>query len=156
MSDMVILMNPAHKKCWGLVPDIMTRIARFAAEQDSETDGPMVARSWVQHFVCASEEMFVLAFVDLDEEEVFGHILAQRQESFGAVSVFVMQYQLDRPIGRKLRSLGMDLLEAIARRLGARKIVALCENPAVARAHRVYHGFEDWGTVVRRRVSEEA
>lgn len=153
----VMVFRPEDKHAWQLMPELLERIIRFPElVPEAEMDHVALARSFTQHFVCGSPALAALGVVPTSNGErqprLIGHILWEIQESYGDKSLVVLQYVLDKGVPRETHQEGMRVLEEVGKANGCSSLIAACPSEAVARVHRMYHGFERYATLMRRRL----
>jgi len=153
----LLVFRPEEKLAWKFMPELLERIASFhRLVPEATMDHRALAVSLTQHFVCSSPLLAGLGFIQEDPEtenlSLVGHIVWQIQESYGEKSLVVLQYALDKGVPRETHKEGMAILDSVARAQECGAIVAACPSEAIARIHRVYHGFERHATLMRRPV----
>lgn len=150
----VLHFHPSAADAWRKMPELVSRVSRFIEGHGSAAEVTPMCEALVQHFAVANPALFALGFVS--DGRLVGHILSQVEDFYGTRQITVLQYEVDHgnPLPRRFREEALGELLKVARAAGATRILALCEDERVGRAHSIFHGFSRYCTVMTRPVTE--
>lgn len=155
-----LLFTPENTRAWELYPELEVRVRRFAQELDSKADPEQLAHALRAQFATGRSDLWAMGVLApmqyLPDYELVGHLLVQRENYYGHVSMLALQWDMDEgfALTREARRQAVMTLKALCRAAGASTLVALCPDDRVARAHRLFLGMGRFATMMTLDLEE--
>ena len=149
----IIMLSPDKDVAWKVMPEVLRRMARFCAAQDTESDPEILCDVVKKDFVEADDKRNFAIMVALDpDDQVIGHLLALRETYCKKQYINVLQFALDKGIPAGLLQAAFTKLEDWGNLHMAVEVRAWVKTEAQARRLQIFYGFERYRIQLRKEL----
>jgi hypothetical protein len=146
-----VVLRSSDARSWWLFPAAVLRVSEFVRKYDSDADPLLMVAQLKQAFIHPRPAAHLMVL--LEDNVIVGHLLVIVETWFGTDFATIVQLEIDRPVPRAMARDTMAFIEDWAKEMGCKFIQCMARNEQVARAFKIFHGFERTRVMMKKSLS---